>query len=71
MKPTTIEQAVERLVKARQAYAQAERELQAAQDRVQRVREESLAQGIDPEKLNETIQKLEQEIIVRLNELPQ
>lgn len=62
MKPTTLEQAVERLANARQAQERAERELRVAEEKVRRVREEILALGIDPDNLEEFIKKLETEI---------
>jgi predicted nucleic acid-binding Zn-ribbon protein len=67
MKPATIEQAAEQLVKAKQEKAQAERAKRAAEDKMRRIEGEIKALGIDAGQLGEAIKMLEREIEAELN----
>ncbi|MCY9666710.1 hypothetical protein M5X11_17545 [Paenibacillus alginolyticus] len=67
MKPSTLEQQAEQLVKVKQERKQAEREKRAAEEEMQRIREKIQALGFDPNNLDEAVRKLETEIEAELN----
>jgi hypothetical protein len=69
MKTTTIEQVAEKILSAKQAQEKAEFEKRAAEEKMQRIREEAQAMGFGPEYLNEAVMKLEQEFEAELNKL--